>query len=270
MKTKLSVNLAMIAAVVALAASGSSVQADPFAFLGTVHAGDQLQLKYNGEENVPTAGNFLYGVEYVTSIFDLTTQKTVWAEGLGGQGQIAGFFNNYLTNPPTGSPPNVNFTFTGGDTQLFYNPTVVHNVVGSMGTNAAPDANGTYVVPGSTLWADFKGIPGIISGDPNVTLNSTATSATSPLTGTGDGYVQLIGGTFASYVGLGAKGFLQSDFAAPSTTPGSDWPASNHDPVTVTPATFVPEPSSLALMSLGMISLLGLSRKIRRRKDVVA
>src|SRR5690348_1687632 len=110
MMSKRTVWLCLVGAVFTVVSTASLAQADPFALQGTVNGGDQLQLKYNDYEVLANGtGNTLYGVFFVSSIVDQTTGRTVWAEGFNGQGQIAGFFNNYISQ---GATPNSNGTFT--------------------------------------------------------------------------------------------------------------------------------------------------------------
>lgn len=279
MMSKRTVWLCLVGAVFALATSASVAQADPFALQGPVNGGDQLQLKYNDFEVVAnTTGNALYGVFFVSSIVDQTTGRTVWAEGFNGQGQIAGFFNNYISQ---GATPNSNGTFTvnftAGDVNMFYDPAVIHTLAGSRGTNAAPDNNGTWTA--GSLFLSMTGTPGIVPADPTVTLNSTINSTTAPISGTGFGYLHVTGGLFSSYVlpggappagsspaPPGADALLQSNIKTkPASETNNPWDIDSFDPVTFT---VVPEPASIALFGVGAVSLLGLARKARRRKVV--
>lgn len=261
--------LACMGAILVLIGSTSLAQTAPFQLSGTTNPGDTIQLKYNNfEVNANAAGSNLYGLVYVTSIEDANTGTILWSQGQNGQGQIAGYFNNYLSQ---GLVPNGqgggSVNFTGGDVNLFYNPAVVHDLTGSKGTNANPDGNGTWAVGTNFLTA--TAVPGIVPADPTVTLNSILTTATNPLSGTGFGYLQVTGGIFANYIvpggagagaPLNADGLLQSNVKTAKLS-NDPWAIESFDPVSFTSA--APEPASCLLLGIGG-SLLGFGA-LRRR-----
>jgi hypothetical protein len=254
-------------ATIALIWSGSIAQADPFALTGTISPGDQLQLKYqNFEVTANSAGQNLYGLIYITSIEDVTKGTTVWAQGFNGQGQIAGYFNNYVSQGAVASGSLFDVRYTGGNVVLDYNPTVVHSLTGSLGTNANPDGNNTFAV--GTPFLIGTGLAGVLPSAPNVTLDSTINSLTAPISGTSFGNYTITGGLFASTITKTAG--LQSNINSAIIT-GDPWPIESHDPLSVTvatPPTVTPEPSSIVLIGLGSIGLLGYGW--RRRKQAVA
>ncbi len=104
--------------------------------------------------------------------------------------------------------------------------------------------------------------PGTTFDETTTTLHSQINALTTPLTGTGNGYLEIVGGEYADlFSGIGAELFMQSDFAPPTLDrPGFGWPVVSEDPIV---GNIVPEPSTIVLMIGGLFGLFiaGFRRK---------
>jgi hypothetical protein len=247
--------------MVALVLSVSAAQADPFAFgaggLTTPSPGDMLNIQGNLSENLITGtGQTNFGIGFVASIQDMSKPGSpiVWAQGVGGQGQLTFTFNNFSSTSITPGGLGQNLTFSGGNLNFFYNPSIIHTVTGSMGTNAMPDASGTFATGAPILTA--AGIPGIIPGDLTTTINATVTQLTSPFTGEGAGNLTTTGGlagnAFHDFLN-GQNLFFNFVNNAPDPNPGSPWPvgssaaALQNTPAPIATTAGIPEPASMLL-----------------------
>lgn len=271
---------------------------------GTVPTpGTPLLLKYNNFEGardnftpagapgtgqlgvLPDAvGDTLEGIFRIVSIVD-GPGNTYWSNGTAGQ-DLVGYFNQYTARAPIVNPVGTfpqTQTFGGGVLNIYFdggvpagfNPAFNVNDGGAIGHGAGYDG----AVTGDPLFLSAVGVGGVVPTNLNVTLSSTV-ETTSPLTGSGTGYLTITGGFAASYFGVdlmdipgntpGSQDLLlQSDFNGVPSFPGADptvpddltvWPATSFDPIT---GIYVPEPVSMVVWGMLVAGCWGLL--VRRR-----
>ena len=249
-----------------------------------------IEIKFNNFELFSGNGqlqtsNTNFGVIQVTQIlgesvpgssnFDLS----LWSTGLGGQ-YLSGVFGGIHIDSVTGSSTNGSSLNSGGQIDLWLNSTAVNAAQGTGGYAAAgvtclvgdlcyhtvTDAGGTNV-----LNVDF--VPGIDPTSSSTDLTSTFNLATSPFTGTAQGYLDVLSGTEAAL--FATKGiptafgpadmFLQDNFCVAGSSPTckgvGNWAFNSHDPVL---GAVVPEPSTLSVFGAALLALAFFGR--RRRK----
>jgi hypothetical protein len=217
------------------------------------------------------------GIFAITQIVDKDIPTIqYWNQKKGSH--LVGYFKDYLYDGKNGPPfPAAPFSLdsTGGTMKVFFddtftsggkfNPLYSLDDGGAVGHGIGYDGFDGGVADNAnfTLWLDMVGVGGIVPTDLSVTLHTTFDAATSPFTGKGTGYLDIIGGDaedlFTKNVfGPNADLFLQSDIEAPGT---AGWPASSSDPIE---GQVIPEPASLVIWGL-LAALVGLVA-VRRRK----
>jgi hypothetical protein len=251
--------------VVALALSSQAAQADPFAFgaggLATPSPGDRLNIQGSYSASPFITGlpaPLTFGVGFISSIQDMSLagNPLVWAQGVGGQGQLTFTFNNVNATSITPGGLGQNITFSSGNLNFYYNPSVIH-ALGAVGTNAVPDPTGTFATGAPILTA--AGISGIIPGDTTTTINASVTELTSPFTGANAGNFATTGGVagnaFHDFF-IGQNLFFNSVLNSPDPNTGSIWPyGSTAAALQNTPGAQpqgVPEPTALLLWGLAV------------------
>ena len=116
---------------------------------------------------------------------------------------------------------------------------------------------------GDILLLDARWVPGVSPVAGSVYSQTLDNSGANPPYGSGEGYLEVVGGTLASlfdtnqYLGGTADLWLKTSFTPDGT---GAWTVLSHDPMR---AVLTPEPASMLLMSVG---LLGIGGIIRRRK----
>jgi len=254
-----------------------------FAFAGQVQAAIEdslpgnsiVQFKYNDYEiTVDEVGDVLNGVFVVTSIGNALGSTTYWSSGDDNR-ELVGTFTNLTVAQISPSAAGFDIWFTGG-LLTFYDVASGSYAPTGPGDGNAQICGGACPAPWLTM--DFVSGIALDLGDggfdeSTATLFSGVTALASPLTGTGDGLLEISGGTAASKfvkTGWSLQSNLEGCFgvANPSLncqalgTPatGEKWPLASFDPLV---GRTVPEPATLALMGLG---LLGMGMGLRRRK----
>ena len=269
-----------------MAAAGSlllagQAHADPTAFLPD----DALvQFKYNNLESVvEKPGDVLVGIANFSTIGD-PDGTPYFASGISDGTILTGKFINLTVAQVTFvSPTSSIIYFIGGQLNIYNVPTGSYKPTSP--TNPL-DPQICFTSPGSicpTPFLTFDFVPGVVTVDNPTTplfdertavLVSTVTGTVSPFSGTGDGQLEITGGTaaFKFVDGPGPDFSVQSNLQtcpAPVGSPftgncakAAGYPIASFDPLIGRTSIPVPEPTSIALAGL---ALLGVCASTKRR-----
>lgn len=295
----------IVAATACAVAVGSVFAAPAFTLKNTAEAfaqgwdGSGFEIKYLNYENFTDtdgngidAGDVNYGVFKVTSITALGTSVSIWQDGDNGA-ELTGMFGGITVASAT--PDGLGqfiVNSTGGFLDIYINPQFSFNAglgTGGYGTGGCLVGGACYAgitgVAGGGLFTNTVFVPGVLDGvgDLVTTVNGTFNALTTPLTGTAQGYMSVVGGPYQALLDSNGFGFSdgsKADLFNQNSVctlgqqgcdpipvgPGgvvSDWVLGSEDPVR---GAFVPEPGSLALVGLA-IAGLGLASRRRQRSE---
>lgn len=266
-------------AILMLGISVNSAQA-AFEWLSSPALGHKIEIKYRNFENlVGTVGDDLFGLGYVTDIFDTTDAVPLWNYLTAGQGNLTVIFKDYLVADIQGSGNDTKVFFTGGLLNFYYTDSNAASGIPDpvQGTNADPDGANNAFDTGS-LWLSLAGTSGAFLDDPatafdesSATLGATLNGLTGFQNGDGLGLFDVIGGSQA-FVFDNNPGFLFNPTAdlvlstdlddQSSSVPDGSYPVRSNDPLQ---AVGVPAPGGLVAL-LGMWATASLLGWFKRRK----
>lgn len=165
-------------------------------------------------------GEILHGIAKINTInADNTANTTLWVDGLAGE-ELTAEFGGYVAKSIYPYSNGSAIEFTDGWLKIYIHPAGLFDAT----------YPGSGVTDG-TLFLSFKAVGGIVSADGTITLRSTVDTLTSPFSGKGAGYLQLVGGSHAAlFGGVGAKLFMNSTILSPDPS-GSGWAVQSEDPI---------------------------------------
>lgn len=248
-----------------------------------------IQIKFNNFESFTNGlqtGSTNFGIIQVTQILGETVQgsnafnESLWTTGTNGQ-YLSGVFGGINVDSVSGTPTSGSSLNSGGQIDLWLNSTDLTATQGTSGYAAAgvgcnvgdlcyhtvTDAGGTNVL-------NLALVPGIDPTSSTTTLTSTFNLATSPFTGTAQGYLDAVGGTeMAAFATMSlptvfgpADMFLQDNFCVAGSSPAcgtaGNWAFNSHDPVL---GAVIPEPSTLSVFGSALFALAFFGRWRRKR-----
>jgi hypothetical protein len=211
-----------------------------------------------------------FGIFKVTSIQDDPAAiQTLWFDGKDGE-QLTGMYYNldddfWVVNP-NGS---VNIQSVNGIIDVYLDSSTAFNPTG--GPAARTGASTYPTVTDGTLFLRLAMVPGIKYGDANpandyISYDVDLSTTTTPFTGDGAFYLDVIGGSAASLfdgnrycITDDSGNSVCRDFFGQFDTksPGSfGWLVNSQDPIAGR-AGVVPEPASMALLASGFMGMVG-------------
>jgi hypothetical protein len=214
------------------------------------------------------------GIFSVALITNISTGAILFTKGVDGF--LTGVFGNLVDTNVTivTSPTNKLTTVanaTGGTISLYQNATDYNSAFGpDVTANVDLNSNKYQGITGGSLYLQGVFVPGVIDGDATTTYQSVFTNT--GFAGNGSGFIDLTGGSALSKYDndfYGSDG-IHRDLALSTTFQGSTVASSQGWTVLSSGqalGTAIPEPGSIALLSIGAMfaGLLG-----RRRRKVVA
>lgn len=279
-----------------VAATLAAMQASAVAFSLAGGYNGPVKIKFSNYENIDTvdangaptgtacspltAGCTDYGVLTVTGIYDPVTNAELWHQGQDG-GYLSGVFNGLSVDSVGGVAPNITATSTGAVAiNLYLNGSALDPTQGTGGYAAGGGSLGSLLyhtvsdVAGGSLFLSLVAIPGADAlGD---TVVASFTSLTAPFSGSALEYLDVTGGSHATMFDTNGQVTAlgtQADFLAQNTFcpngdpncggPVGDWQLLSDDPIR---GRVIPEPASLALMGIGLLTLWGTTYRKGNKK----
>lgn len=209
-----------------------------------------------------------WGIFQVTGIISNDGFNTLlWTQGSGGE-YITGMFHGLedaVVNGGT-TASKVEAHSTGGSVQFYVDNTLANYSAGAaLGAAGRTGAASFTGATNGTLWLDMN-FAGTADSDYSG-LAYQSNFSTASLNGSGSGYLDVVGGSYAGQIKKGTEtdldgnkrdAFLQSTYSPNSNAPS--WTVTNRGGLDTN---VIPEPASLALFGLGLAGLASL----RRRKN---
>lgn len=214
-------------------------------------------------------GEDTWGIFQISSIISNDGSNTLlWTQGQGGE-YVTGIFHGLSdvnVNYSVSNTGSTSFTAasTGGSVQFYLDNTLAdYNAGAALGAAGRTSASTFQGATNGTLLLDY-----VFAGTANADFVGVGYSSSfngGSLVGGGSGYLDLVGGSYASQLQKGTEidlngdkrdAFLQATYAPNSRAPL--WTVTNRGGLDT--AT-IPEPASLALFALGLAGLAVLRRR---------
>jgi len=252
-----SLALAAVGAVLGLGVSQAQAAPTPVSGVLVGAPGETtFQFANITETFVNAPGQVLNGVGRVSQIQAGTTQMFGTDFCVSGSCELTFSFDDYVVKTIDTTSAQNRIVFTGGTVRFFLDQNINSNIVAA--TNFTD----------GTPWLTLSGLTTTATSGPNAgdvgTLFGQGTSfANSALiNGTGLGLLSVVGGSAASYFGIGTPVNLTSSFQ--SSPAGYTDPLLGTANLQLVGPTAVPEPATLALLGMGLLGL-GVTAGSRKR-----
>lgn len=225
--------------------------------------------------STPQAGDQNFGI---FSVFSVTTtgfaKSPLWSTGTNGD-VLVGVFNDINVTSVTGSVSNEKTFNTGGVFDLYLVPKSQY--LGDLGTAGYGDAGCTIAslcyhgitdTASGQLVLTMDLVSGISAIDPSATLTASVDATNNPPTGQAAFLGNFLGDPQFGLSVSGKDSFCPNDATSGlNKCPGADgtnWALASQDPIL---ASSVPEPTSIAALGTGLLSLGLMGFKRRRNKS---
>lgn len=207
-----------------------------------------------------------WGIFRVTTIMDTApaTSVDVWTSATSNYEITGMFYGLDVAAVAAAGFAGFDVGFVGGALDLYIQDKTALGYTAfdkTLGLGGRTGLNSYTGVTDGTMLAHSVFVPGIVPTIPALTNLSSVTALTSPLSGNGTGYLNVIPGTgdWSDVIvpGPGNKDLFLSFNFTTNNVPG-DWSVVSDDPVT---GSAVPEPGTMVLLGSGLLGLAGLARR---------
>lgn len=207
-----------------------------------------------------------WGIFQVTGIISNDGFNTLlWTQGQGGE-YLTGMFSGLADQAVDGFGSTLFAHSTGGSLQFYVDNTLADYSAGAaLGAAGRTGAQSFTGATNGSLWLDMNFSGTADSSYVGLAYQSTFNYQT--LNGSGSGFLDVVGGSYASSIKKGTEtdlngdkhdAYLQATFSPNGSAP--KWTVTNRGGLDTN---VIPEPASLALFGLGLAGLASL----RRRKN---
>jgi hypothetical protein len=259
MSTKIKFKLLFILANTFLFASASwaipSIPKDGSFTIATIYEGSGSS---NGKKPVTTVGDTIEGIGNIENIKD-ANNNIVWQNGDNGE-YLNIFYQDFKVDSISGTTAPIEILFSGGLLNIYES----NSRIKPTGSYSADKAK--IISTATSTFLTTTGSPIGLATDPNATLQSFINSGTlqSISAGSGNGFLTVTGGTQAGNIGKDAIAGHDLSLASSFNSNHTNGYAVSGSLTLKTNPT-IPEPSSVALLGIGLV---GFAASSLRRKRV--